>query len=923
MPETTSPTPAHDQRPAVAAPRATPPGTWDVRAASAAGLALAALWVLRFAPGLDHGLGAQLVGHAMLPLALVCGVLLWRAARAAQEPRTRSAWRWIAIAATAWWTAALVWELLGRPAVSVADAVQLVFFPAILAGVLAFPAAPTGRDARVRFWLDTGVVVLSGAAAVWYAVLWPSLGTGAKAPMAVVVNAAYPVADLALLFAACVALSRRPDGASRRALGWVAAGLVARFAGDLSFGWEMVSAGYAMGGLTDITWLTSACCLALGGAFSRPRAAEATASEPTPGDEGSLGLLPYVSVVALYAFLVACADSAWGPRVGGVLVAAVTVSALVMIRQYIASRELVRLQRERAAREAARASEARFQSLVQHSSDIIALLDRSGTIRYVSPSIQRSLGHAPEPLLGTRLSAHVHPDDLALTAQSLAQAAQSEDTYGPIIVRLVTTAGEWRTMECLATNLLDDPAVGGIVVNARDVTERAALEAQLVHQAFHDPLTGLANRALFRDRVAHALQRTGRRREQVSVLCLDLDDFKTVNDSLGHAAGDRLLTTVAERLLNATRGCDTVARLGGDEFAVLLENTRDEEDALTVADRVAQALRAPLALEASELQMCASIGLARARPEDGPEELLRNADVAMYRAKHAGKGRTEVFAPEMHAAIVDRLALEADMRRAINDPASAQFAVHFQPIVRLEDESVVGVEALARWNHPMRGPLPPTTFIPIAESSGLIVPLGAWVLREACRAGQRWTASRRETPDAPPLTLTVNLSGRQLQAPGLVDDVAAALAESGLDPASLVLEITETVIMQQTEANLLTLHALKALGIRLAIDDFGTGYSSLSYLQRFPIDILKIDKSFVDGLSRGGSDAALARTIIALGDTLALRCIAEGVEDDAQRTHLQALGCDYAQGFLFARPLPPADIDALVQHGIGTLVPAP
>ncbi|MGZ8378578.1 MAG: putative bifunctional diguanylate cyclase/phosphodiesterase, partial [Gemmatirosa sp.] len=423
------------------------------------------------------------------------------------------------------------------------------------------------------------------------------------------------------------------------------------------------------------------------------------------------------------------------------------------------------------------------------------------------------------------------------------------------------------------------------------------MEAQLVHQAFHDPLTGLANRALFRDRVAHALQRTGRRREQVSVLFLDLDDFKTVNDSLGHAAGDRLLTTVAERLLNATRGCDTVARLGGDEFAVLLENTRDEEDALTVADRVAQALRAPLALEASELQMCASIGLARARPEDGPEELLRNADVAMYRAKHAGKGRTEVFAPEMHAAIVDRLALEADMRRAINDPASAQFAVHFQPIVRLEDESVVGVEALARWNHPMRGPLPPTTFIPIAESSGLIVPLGAWVLREACRAGQRWTASRRETPDAPPLTLTVNLSGRQLQAPGLVDDVAAALTESGLDPASLVLEITETVIMQQTEANLLTLHALKALGIRLAIDDFGTGYSSLSYLQRFPIDILKIDKSFVDGLSRGGSDAALARTIIALGDTLALRCIAEGVEDDAQRTHLQALGCDYAQGF--------------------------
>jgi diguanylate cyclase (GGDEF)-like protein/PAS domain S-box-containing protein len=896
-----------------------PPGTWDVGAAGGACVGLVALWALRFAPGLDHDAGARLVVLAMLPLALVCGVLLWRAALAAQEPRTRSAWRWIAIAATAWWTAGAVWEALDRPPLSVADAVQLAFFPSILAGVLAFPAAPTGRDARVRFWLDTGVVVLSGAAAVWYFVLWPSLDAGAMAPLAVVVNAAYPVGDLGLLFAACVALARRPDAASRRALGWVAVGLVARFVGDLSFGWEMASDGYTMGGFTDLTWLTSACCLAVGGALSRPRPGESVATAPRAGDEGSLGLLPYVSVVTLYAFLVACADSAWGARIGGVLVTAVTVSALVMTRQYIASRELVRLQRERAAREAARASEARFQSLVQHSSDIIALLDASGTIRYVSPSIQRSLGHAPEPLLGTTLAEHVHPEDLALTAQALAQAAHSTDTYGPITTRLVTTAGEWRTMECLATNLLHDPAVGGIVVNARDVTERAALEAQLVHQAFHDPLTGLANRALFRDRVGHALARTGRRREQVSVLFLDLDDFKTVNDSLGHAAGDRLLTTIAERLLNATRGCDTVARLGGDEFAVLLENTRDDDDALVVADRVAHALRAPLALEGSELQVCASIGLARARPEDGPEELLRNADVAMYRAKHAGKGRTEVFAPEMHAAIVDRLALEADLRRALADPACGQFAVHFQPIVRLEDETVVGVEALARWNHPTRGPLPPMTFIPIAEASGLIVPLGAWVLRQACRAGERWAANRRATADAPPLTLTVNLSGRQLQAPGLVDDVAAALAESGIEPSTLVLEITETVIMQQTESNLLTLHALKALGIRLAIDDFGTGYSSLSYLQRFPIDILKIDKSFVDGLSRGGSDAALARTIIALGDTLALRCIAEGVEDDAQRTHLQALGCDYAQGFFFARPLPLAEVDALVRHGARTL----
>ena len=897
------------------APPTAPSGVWDARVANGAGLLLAALWLTRFAPGLDHAMSVRLVVAAWLPLALVFGVLLWRGALAADDARLRRAWRWIALALTLWWTAGAIWELIDRPVLSVADVLQLAFFASFLAGVLAFPAAARARDARLRFWLDTGIVVLSGAAAVWYFVLWPTLVAGHGTPLEVVVNAAYPVGDLALLFAACVALMQRPDAPTRRSLRWVAAGLVARFAGDLSFGWEMVSGGYAAGGLTDLLWLTAAFGLAAGGVRARGCSIHEARPAPATADDGSLGVLPYASVTALYACLLASAGSAWGTRVGGVLVAAMTVTALVLIRQWVATRELVRLQRERGAREAALASEARFRSLVQHSSDIIAVVDGTGAIRYISPSMERTLGHAAEPLLGTSLREHVHPDDVEATERALGMALQSRGTFGPVVARLSTAAGEWRTMECLATNLLDDPAVGGIVVNVRDVTERAALQAQLAHQAFHDPLTGLANRALFRDRVGHALAHQGRRRESVAVLFLDLDDFKTVNDSLGHAAGDRLLVTVADRLLNATRGCDTVARLGGDEFAVLLENTRDVDDALTVAERVMQALSAPLALEGSELHVGASIGLARARPGDGPEELLRNADVAMYRAKHGGKGRTEVFAPEMHAAIVDRLALEADLRRALAEPSRDQFAVRFQPIVRLNDGSVVGVEALVRWTHPVRGALSPATFIPIAETSGLIVPLGAWVLREACREGARWARARRREPRMAPLTLTVNLSGRQLQAPGLVEDVAAALAESGLDPASLVLEITETVIMQQTEANLVTLHALKALGIRLAIDDFGTGYSSLSYLQRFPIDILKIDKSFVDGLSRGGSDAALARTIIALGDTLALRCIAEGVEDDAQRAHLQALGCDYAQGFLFARPLPVAEIDALLVNG--------
>jgi diguanylate cyclase (GGDEF)-like protein/PAS domain S-box-containing protein len=745
-------------------------------------------------------------------------------------------------------------------------------------------------------------------------VLWPALTTRGGAPAEVLVNALYPVADLAVVFAACAALVRGPDAAARRALAWVAVGLLARFAGDVSFAWEMLTRGYTVGGPTDLTWLSAAWALATGATVSARPA-------PAPGDvrglpardlSGGLGLLPYVAVVALHGFLLVSPASAWGTRATGVLAVAVAVTALVLLRQWIASRELARLQGERGAREAVRASEARFRSLVQHSSDIIALLDAGGTIRYVSPSIERNLGHAAGPLLGTPIREHVHPDDVALTEVVLGEAARTEGTYGPVVLRLVTTAGEWRTMECLATNLLADPAVGGIVVNVRDVTERALLQAQLVHQAFHDPLTGLANRTLFRDRVAHALLRAGRSRAAVAVLFLDLDEFKTVNDSLGHAAGDRLLSAVGERLLNATRGCDTVARLGGDEFAVLLENTRDEADALAVAARVTAALRAPLTIDGRELMIDASIGVARADVEDGPEELLRNADVAMYRAKHGGKGCTELFAPEMHAALLERLALEADLRQALAAGGADQFALHFQPIVRLEDATVVGAEALVRWTHPTRGRLSPATFIPIAEASGLIVPLGTWVLREACRAGAGWARTRAAEPGAPPLTLTVNLSGRQLHAPGLVEEVAAVLAETGLAPSSLVLEITETVMMQGTETNLVTLHALRALGVRLAIDDFGTGYSSLSYLQRFPIDILKIDKSFVDGVAGGGSQAALARTIVALGHALSLRTIAEGIEDEDQRAALRDAGCVYGQGFLVHGPLSAAEAETLL-----------
>ena len=462
------------------------------------------------------------------------------------------------------------------------------------------------------------------------------------------------------------------------------------------------------------------------------------------------------------------------------------------------------------------------------------------------------------------------------------------------------------------------------LVLAADVTERKAAEAQLAHQAYHDALTGLANRAALRRRIARALAGAaarGRGANEVVVLLLDLDGFKRVNDSLGHPAGDALLVQVAERLLNATRGCDTVARLGGDEFAVLLENARGRPDAVAVAERVLHALRAPFVLAGAEGRteavVGASVGIAQgavhdmaSAPNDDAEArvsaLLRNADLAMYRAKAGGKGRYAFFEPSMHAEAVGRLELEADLRAAL---ARSEFCLVYQPIVALDDERVVGVEALARWHHPLRGVVAPADFIPLAEETGLIVPLGRWVLGEACRQARAWDdAGRGHT-----LTITVNVSGRQLYDAGFVDDVRRALAASGLAPTRLVLELTESVMIDRPDLALERFTALKALGVRLAVDDFGTGYSALSYLQRFPIDVLKIDKSFVDGLGRGGVQGSLARTIVALGQALSLRTVAEGVEDADQRAALQEVGCPMGQGFLFARPLEPGAVAALLE----------
>jgi diguanylate cyclase (GGDEF)-like protein/PAS domain S-box-containing protein len=546
-----------------------------------------------------------------------------------------------------------------------------------------------------------------------------------------------------------------------------------------------------------------------------------------------------------------------------------------------------------------RQSEARFASLVQNSSDVVTVLRADSTIRYQSPSVKRVLGYEPEELMGTRLLGMIHPEDAPRVTSLLAEVSGDRLPH-PVEFRWQDRDGRWVHVESLWSDMTMDQNVGGIVLNTRDVSERKLFEEQLTHQAFHDSITGLANRALFRDRVEHALERQRRDDHSVAVLFLDIDDFKTINDSLGHAAGDKLLTMVGDRLRACLRAADTAARLGGDEFGVLLEETGYTR-AAEVAERVMKGLESPMQVEDKEVFVRASIGIAIGDNDrkgmKAAEELLRNADVAMYSAKNQGKGRYQMFQPEMHATVLNRLELKADLQRAVENE---EFIVYYQPVIVLETRAISGMEALVRWQHPQRGLVSPLDFIPLAEETGLIVPIGRWVLHEACRQA---VALQEQFPSVTPLTMSVNLSARQLQHEGLVEEVRTALATTGLDPGTLILEITETVMAEDSDMATLRLSELKELGVLLAIDDFGTGYSSLNYIRRFPVDILKVDKSFIDGINEEGEESALTAAIIKLAGTLSLRAVAEGIEHVDQLDRLLELRCDLGQGFYFAKPL--------------------
>jgi diguanylate cyclase (GGDEF)-like protein/PAS domain S-box-containing protein len=798
-----------------------------------------------------------------------------------------------------------------NPPVSWADLFYLSDSLLILTALLSFPLARRTRLERWKFVLDAAMVLVGGAVAIWFFSIRPTAGATENSSLVITLLAfAYPLVSMLVLLGITTLILRRPTDGNKLAFGLIVGAVFTSVVADLTFNLVSLEAGSRTVSIIDGAYLLCYVMLMAGAElyYRRPVPRATPGATPRPRNQ-PVSPLPYLAVATTYGLLLYAVINPWTDPVSGLAIGALLVTFLVVVRQLLAVRENVRLLAETAVRQ----NEARFRSLVQHSSDVIIVTRANGTMRFVSPSANRVFGYDPSEMVGRPLVTLLHPDDRDRATATFEHAARSPGVTGPVEWRFRQPDGSWLHAEILATNLTSDPTVKGIVLNTRDVSERKRLEEQLTHQAFHDPLTGLANRALFRDRVSHALALAQRQTHPITVLFLDLDDFKRVNDSLGHAEGDRLLISAAERFLSCARAADTVARLGGDEFAILIEHAAGPDGRTELLERLATAMGHPFTLSGNQVQVTASIGVATAAQGDTADDLLRNADVAMYAAKRRGKGRSETYESRMYADVRHRLEMEAALRTAID---RGEMTLHFQPIVHLSTGAVYGVEALVRWEHQTYGHLLPQHFIPLAEETGLIVKLGTWVIDEACRQVQAWRLGHPGNP----LSVCINISSRQLQGPGIADALSDALASSGLDPSAVILEITESVLMQQTDSVLDRLQSLKKLGVRLAIDDFGTGYSSLGYLQRFPVDILKIAKPFVEEVALGAERAALARAIIGLSDTLRLQTVAEGIEMAEQRAALIELGCNLGQGHYFSRALPAEAIERMLA-GRRSLIP--
>ena len=846
--------------------------------------------------------------HVMLiPPCLVAAWFADEAARRTLDGRTRFAWRLVSTAlliqalGDGAWT---YFEVLGRTTMwdRLSHAPQLLITPLWLVAVLIFPRGTRSRADAIRFTLDTLTVVSAAAMVIWHFVLSPLLATE-TARETILIYTTYAAMDLITLVAAASMLLQDPGLTLRRSSWWIATGLmVCTIANTV---WSGLSLLYppTVAQVTDVLRIGGYLMIGLGTCVGWTDARGIPAPSRGIALRARFSIVPYVAVALGYGllFFMALRDSY---RVTDLVVGAMILTVLVMARQLTAVRENMRLCIEQAQKE----TEARFRSLVQHSSDVFAILDQLGIIRYVSPAAERVFGNSTERMVNRTLAELVHEADRGAYEAHFSASLMGSLSTGHIGCRMMRINGDWMRTETVATNLLADVNVSGIVLTIRDVTERVTLEEHLRHQALHDPLTGLGNRALFQDRVAHALARADRTNDDVAVIFLDLDNFKEINDSLGHAAGDAVLVHTANRLRTCLRDSDTAARFGGDEFALLLEQTRGEGEVMDVANRISAALSRPLQVEGKDANLNASIGIARAQPSQTADEVLRNADVAMYHAKARGKACAVLYESGMHAAVLDRIELQADLRKAVD---RGELTVVYQPIVELGTQQIIGAEALVRWNHPYRGLVSPADFIPLAEETGIIVEIGEWVLTTAVSDAVNWPVP----PGQQPVTITVNLSARQMVDGNFTEIVKRVLDQTELHADRLVLELTESMLVGRSTDTLALLHRIRALGVRIAIDDFGTGYSSLGYLSQYPLDVLKIDRSFVQGMDKGPNGRALASAVVALGRSLKLKVVAEGIERAEQEWDLRNLGCEYGQGFLYSKPISNHQLAKLLEIG--------
>lgn len=789
-----------------------------------------------------------------------------------------------------------------EPDVSIADVWWMLSYVGVGFGVLQLLRS-RGRGVRTDLdgVIDMAVVMLVAMLVMWHFWLAPVLSDGSVPVFVRTVGATYPILDAALLAVVLrVFVERRTTSAAGLSM---IAGVACWLVSD--FVWMAYDLTGFFSNLNDVGWVIGAALLAA--ACWNPQATgQGTVAHGQPHDheqriEHGVGSGRILLAIAplLVPGVIQTVASLKGEEVNPVplLVGTVAFAGLAAARAL----RLLRLRDDAENRLAS--SERLYRALAANSSDAVILLDQEGVIMNDVPALAAMLGHPGVETKGRRALDFVATDDHSTRAMF----DQSLLAPGSVLAGETRIAQPDRDMwlATRAVNLLDDPDVQGVVVNVHDVTARKQAEDELMHQAFHDSLTGLANRALFRDRVDHALDRRARTMLDPAVIFLDLDGFKNVNDGLGHDAGDHLLREISRRLQTVVRSGDTVARLGGDEFAILVEESLDVQvEAAAIAARTLQALAVPVRVGGRDITISASLGIARADADATGSSLLRDADVAMYQAKATGKSGWVMFEPTMRTLAVESLQLENDMSYAVADQ---QFALEYQPVIELESNKVVGFEALVRWHHPELGVIVPDKFIPIAERNGLIIPIGRWVLRTACQTAAVWRERYRDD-----LTMAVNLSARQLASADLLDDVRNALHDAGLTPSALVLEMTETALVHDASLAAERLHQLRTLGVRLAIDDFGTGYSSLSYLRQFPVDILKIDRSFINTIVDREQIPAIVRGLLDLGRTLQLETVAEGIESETQLGYLRDERCGLGQGFLFARPMPASEAEQML-----------